>query len=127
VQAAYPTLEEVRTSYLVHWDLWDGNIFLDAETGQLTGIIDFERALWGDPLMEANFAGFYDLTAFCEGYGRVMPATPNEHVRRTLYDIYLFLIIVIEHYYRQYPSNELEQWGRGKLVEAFEKLKKLNA
>jgi aminoglycoside phosphotransferase (APT) family kinase protein len=111
MQEAYPVLDEVKTPHLAHWDLWDGNIFINTETCQLTGIIDFERAMWADPLVEQNFIGFTDPTAFLEGYGKRMPVTPNEHLRRTLYNIHLFLIIVIEHYYRQYPSNELEQWG----------------
>ncbi len=122
MEAAYPALDEVQTPCLVHWDLWDGNIFIDPVTRQLTGIIDFERAMWADPLIEQNFIGFGDPTAFLEGYGKVMPTTPNEHLRRTLYSIHLFLIIVIEHYYRQYPSNELEQWGRKMVVETFERL-----
>ncbi len=122
MQAAYPTLDEVQTPRLAHWDLWDGNIFVDPATCQLTGIIDFERAMWAEALVEQNFIGFSDRTAFLEGYGKVMPSTPNEHIRRTLYNLHLFLIIVIEHDYRQYPSNELEQWGWGKLREAFEQL-----
>lgn len=46
-------LKEVATPSLVHWDLWDGNVFV--EDGRITGLIDCERVLWGDPLMEYYF------------------------------------------------------------------------
>ena len=52
---AHPALDEVQSPRLVHWDLWDGNVFVDPATAQITGISDFERSLWGDPLMEVNF------------------------------------------------------------------------
>ena len=48
-------LDEVTVPSLVHWDLWDTNVFVDPDTLQVVGVIDFERALWGDPLMEAQF------------------------------------------------------------------------
>lgn len=117
--AAYPALDEVQTPCLVHWDLWDGNIFVDPETYQLTGIIDFERAMWADPLIEQNFMA--SRPGFVEGYGRTVQ-TPTEKIRRTLYDQQLYLILVIEHFYRQYPTNELEQWARGMVMETFQRL-----
>lgn len=45
----------VEVPRLVHTDLWEGNVFLDPTTLAITGIIDTERAFWGDPLFE--FAG----------------------------------------------------------------------
>lgn len=45
-------LAEVTVPALVHTDLWPGNIFLDETTGAIVGIIDAERALWGDPLID---------------------------------------------------------------------------
>jgi len=47
------TLEEVRLPQLVHWDLWEGNIFIIKQKENkysIEGIVDCERALWGDPL-----------------------------------------------------------------------------
>lgn len=48
-----PALEAVTTPRLVHWDAWDPNFFI--QEGRVTGLLDFERALWADPLMEAHF------------------------------------------------------------------------
>ena len=48
-------LDEVRTPVLVHFDLWDGNLLVDVGQGRaprVGGLIDAERAFWGDPLAE---------------------------------------------------------------------------
>jgi aminoglycoside phosphotransferase (APT) family kinase protein len=115
-------LDEVATPRLVHWDLWDGNIFIDPATRAITGVIDFERALWGDPLMEVQFRSLEVPAGFAEGYGRPMLDTPAERLRRMLYNIYLYLIMVIEAAYRQYDSDELEQWARQQLAQELERL-----
>jgi Ser/Thr protein kinase RdoA (MazF antagonist) len=47
-------LDEVQTPALVHFDLWDGNIFVreDGDGYAIEGIIDGERAFYGDPIAE---------------------------------------------------------------------------
>jgi aminoglycoside phosphotransferase (APT) family kinase protein len=125
----YPALDEITQPVLVHWDLWDGNIFIDparsigAATRQISGMIDFERALWADPLMEVNFGPFGINPAFFAGYGLTLPFSPSQRTRRLLYDLYLFLIMVIECAYRRYPTDDQEKWVRPLLVETIEKLK----
>jgi aminoglycoside phosphotransferase (APT) family kinase protein len=121
----YPALDEVTQPVLVHWDLWDGNIFIDPATCQITGMIDFERALWADPLMEVNFGVFGPNPAFFAGYGMALPFSPAKQTRRLLYDLYLFLIMVIECYYRRYPTDDQEKWVRPMLVETIKKLEEV--
>ncbi|HOT92888.1 MAG TPA: aminoglycoside phosphotransferase family protein [Anaerolineae bacterium] len=118
----YTTLDEVRTPRLVHWDLWDGNIFFDMATQRITGIIDHERALWGDPLMEVNFTGYDPDSDFAIGYGTPVLDTPAQRTRRALYSLYLFLIMVIECYYRKYPTNGQELWAREQLAKTVDAL-----
>jgi aminoglycoside phosphotransferase (APT) family kinase protein len=118
----YTVLDEVTQPALVHWDLWDGNIFIDPETKKISGIIDCERALWGDPLMEVNFGAFGVNPALIEGYGLDVLATPAAQTRRALYNIYLWLIMIIECTYRQYQTKDQENWVRPKLVEEMKKL-----
>jgi aminoglycoside phosphotransferase (APT) family kinase protein len=112
----YAVLDEVASPCLVHWDLWDGNIFVDPITHAITGVIDFERALWADPLMECNFGAFGGVSAaFAEGYGRPMLQSESQQRRRALYNVYLYLIMIIECYYRRYETDKQETWARGQL------------
>jgi aminoglycoside phosphotransferase (APT) family kinase protein len=118
----YPVLDEVTQPALVHWDLWDGNIMVDPETKKITGILDFERALWAEPLMEMSFDAFGINPALIEGYGLDLLATPTARTRRILYNIYLWLIMIIESTYRQYETKDQENWIRPKLAEEMKKL-----
>lgn len=112
-------LHEVVQPRLVHWDLWDGNVFV--EHGKITGLIDFERALWGDPLMEVYFGRFNRSVGFSRGYGLAV-ATRNQRRRRVLYDFYLDLILWIECTYRQYENNDHCNWALNNLAEGWERL-----
>jgi aminoglycoside phosphotransferase (APT) family kinase protein len=114
-------LDEVKKPSLVHKDLWEGNIFVDVVTTRITGIIDCERALFGDPIMEIDcglLRGNQDfLFAFL---GRTL--TVQEQTRSNLYNVYLYLLIVCEIPFRQYPDAQMEEWGRNQLNRAFEVL-----
>lgn len=105
-------LDDVTTPRLIHWDLWDGNVFVDPVAGRISGIIDFERALWGDPLMEFSFRALEEPSAFSAGYGRTMLDTASARRRRILYNIYLYLIMIIECTYRQFETQDQERWSR---------------
>lgn len=70
-------LDTLQKPSLVNFDLWAGNVFVrKQEDGYyLTGMIDFERSFFGDPL--ASFSSallLYDNvekeTAFLEGYNK---------------------------------------------------------
>lgn len=50
-------LRDVYQPALIHWDLHDGNILVSNE-GKITGVIDCDRALYADPLMEFWFRAF---------------------------------------------------------------------
>ena len=121
-----PVLDTVRTPQLVHWDLWDGNIFVDPPSGRITGIIDFERALWGDPLMEFQYRTLELSPAFARGYGQSLLDSPTAVPRRVLYNIYLYLIMLIECAYRDYETDDQERWARQQLTAALKRLETLN-
>jgi len=50
LDAAGEALAEVDEPRLVHADLWHGNVLVDPATGDVRGVVDFERSLFGDPL-----------------------------------------------------------------------------
>ena len=113
-------MDEILEPALVHWDLWDGNIFIDPRSHKINGIIDFERCLWADPLMEAFFGNPDPRSAYVAGYGGPLFEDPEQIRRRMLYNAYLFLIMVIEAYFRKYETNDLTKWARGKLRETLD-------
>jgi aminoglycoside phosphotransferase (APT) family kinase protein len=125
VEAVAPALDAVPRPQLVHWDLWDGNIFVDPKSGEITGIIDFERALWGDPLMEFQYRTLEVTPAFESGYGQALLAGPSALARRTLYNLYLYLIMIVECAYRNYETDDQERWARQQLAGELERLARL--
>lgn len=125
LQPLLPLLDEVKTPSLVHWDCWDGNIFVDQQTQKITGILDCERALWGDPLMEVNFGAFGVQPALVRGYGVDLLAQPGAKERRAFYNIYLWLVMMIECTYRRYETQDQEIWARMKLKEELQILESL--
>jgi hypothetical protein len=116
-------LEDVKEPALVDWDMWDGNIFVNPETKAITGIVDFERALWGDPLMEVNFGAFGLKPGLVHGYGVDLFVAPNAQICRALYNVYLWLIMVIECTFRQFETKDQELWARQKLIDELNILK----
>jgi fructosamine-3-kinase len=91
-------LETITEPSLVHWDMWAGNIFVipENDTFRVEGIIDWERALWGDPEIEtAMCCKFYGQTFF-EGYGRDLLAGDEAKTRQCMYRLYLWLIMLTE-------------------------------
>ncbi|ANY69249.1 hypothetical protein BBD42_24280 [Paenibacillus sp. BIHB 4019] len=122
VKERLPYLDAVTKPKLLHWDLWDGNIFIKDK--QICGIIDFERAMWGDPLMEHYFSHFNLSETFLQGYGRGA-LTAEEQIRRSLYDLYLDLILLIECAFRKYSDQTHLEWAESNAAEGWERFMKL--
>ncbi|SFB59209.1 Predicted kinase, aminoglycoside phosphotransferase (APT) family [Cohnella sp. OV330] len=118
IERRLPSLSQVTEPRLVHWDLWDGNLFV--KDGRISAIIDWERALWGDPLMEFYFRKFNDPEAFLQGYGKRYDA-PEELPRRELYDLYLDLILAIECYSR-HSGEDQRSWTERNLAKSWARL-----
>ncbi|GAA1412205.1 phosphotransferase family protein [Catellatospora coxensis] len=119
-----PLLDAVTVPALVHFDLWDGNVFVlaDGDGWRVEGIIDGERAFYGDPIAElvslTSFVPEEQAAAAVDGFlGR--PLTAAEQLRLTLYRMYLWLILVAETAVRGYPekeNGELLSWAGGRLA-----------
>jgi aminoglycoside phosphotransferase len=101
-----PALEAVTTPQLVHWDAWDLNFFV--KDGKVSGILDFERTLWADILMEAQFRQLFvkGISESMRGYGKTT-FTHEEDERCHLYTLHLALVMKTECYYRNYDTDEV--------------------
>lgn len=106
-------LDDVTTPTLVHFDLWDGNVFVVATPDGyiVEGVIDGERAFYGDPIAElvslALFRDPAELPGLLPGFlGR--PLTDRERTRLRLYTVYLYLIMVTEGATRGFDPVEHE-------------------
>jgi aminoglycoside phosphotransferase (APT) family kinase protein len=87
------------TSHLLHMDIWQQNILVD-DSGKVTGIVDWDRALWGDPEIEFAVLDYCGIAkpAFWEGYGQPRDWSPEAQVRQAFYLLYeLQKYIVIRH------------------------------
>lgn len=114
-------LAEVTVPRLVHFDLWTGNIFVstppEGTARRITGLIDGERMIWGDPLME--FVGMDvfgraeqdpDIAAGYLRAGGVIEAGEAAERRLTLYHLYMQLLLLIEMTPRGYSDPEYLEW-----------------
>lgn len=118
------SLAEITEPTLVHFDLWPGNIFVSAPDGgtprRITGLIDGERAIWGDPLME--FVGMDvfgradqhpDVVAGYLGAGGRMERGESADRRLALYHLYMHLLLLIEMAPRGYTDPAYVEWIGG--------------
>ena len=76
-------------SRLLHMDVWSQNILID-DVGDVTGLVDFDRALWGDVEIEFAVLDYCGISepAFWEGYGARRDVSPAAMVRRQFYLLY---------------------------------------
>lgn len=74
---------------LLHMDVWAENILADGR-GLLTGLIDWDRALWGDPEIELAVLDYCGISEppFWQGYGAERDRSPEAEIRRIFYLLY---------------------------------------
>jgi fructosamine-3-kinase len=77
------------TSRLLHMDVWGQNILVDA-AGNVTGLLDFDRALWGDVEIEFEVLDYCGISEpdFWVGYGQKRDESPSAQIRRQFYMLY---------------------------------------
>jgi len=76
-------------SCLLHMDIWGQNILVD-EKGNVTGLVDWDRALWGDVEIEFAVLDYCGISepAFWQGYGRERDTSPAAQIRGVFYYLY---------------------------------------
>ena len=77
-------------SCLLHMDIWHQNILVDPDSGAVTGIVDWDRALWGDPEIEFAVLDYCGISepAFWEGYGSARDTSDEARIRQLFYLAY---------------------------------------
>ncbi|MBK1809982.1 aminoglycoside phosphotransferase family protein [Clostridium sp. YIM B02505] len=102
-------LGSIKVPSLVDYDLWAGNVFLIKKDGyyHVEGIVDFERAFWGDPYADFPTAimilkDIQEEPVFWESYTKTAgidkKLTKEDFVRITMYELYIGLIMSVETY-----------------------------
>ena len=84
---------------LLHMDVWGQNILVDG-SGNVTGLVDWDRALWGDPEIEFAVLDYCGISepAFWEGYGQERDVSSPAQMRQVFYLLYeVQKYIVIRH------------------------------
>ncbi len=112
---------DVKSSSLVHFDMWEGNIFV--KDGHLCGVIDWERAMWGEPYMDDRFRHHCINEAFLRGYQKEV-FTQDEQIRMLWYDVYLYLTMMAEVTYREYEDDGQFRWVKPLFDRVWESLQK---
>lgn len=107
------SFEGISLATLVHWDLWEGNVFID--DGHVSGIIDWERAVWGEAFMDDRFRHHTRDKNFLKGFGKTS-FSEDELRRLRWYDIILYLTMMIEVYYREYEDKGQYLWAKELLM-----------
>ncbi|MCR6688410.1 aminoglycoside phosphotransferase family protein [Cellulomonas sp.] len=118
-------LDEVTEPRLVHSDLWPGNLFVDPATGAITGVIDPERALWGDPLVDVVGAD-----PMWDGPGLDLDdsfdlTSPSGAARLLLARLWLALVMTVEIAPRAYTGDWVADYdaaNRRNLARALDEL-----
>ncbi|MGC8862465.1 MAG: phosphotransferase family protein, partial [Armatimonadota bacterium] len=103
----YACFDRPVTSRLLHMDIWSQNILVN-DHADVTGIIDFDRALWGDKEIEFAVLDYCGISepAFWKGYGLERDTSREAHVRWVFYLAYeVQKYIVIRHYRHRDPGS----------------------
>lgn len=87
---------------LVHFDIWENNIILAND--EIAGLLDWERSIWGEVLMEERFRDYNNIPTFFEGFGRT-EFTESEKKRMTWYNIWMDFASMNERYFRMYEPE----------------------
>ena len=107
--------DEVVTPATVHADLWQGNVFVDESSMHIVGVIDTERTVWADPLLDLVGAEQFsaeppdtEILAGNTAAGGVLNAlleTPGGTARFQLCRMYYALLLVTEVAVRGYEGD----------------------
>ena len=105
-----PHFDRAVPASLLHMDVWSQNILVD-EAGRVTGLVDLDRALWGDPEIEFAVLDYCGISEppFWQGYGRQRDLSFSAQIRARFYLLYeVQKYIVIRIWRRKDPQQALQ-------------------
>ena len=105
-----PHFEHGPPASLLHMDVWSQNILVD-DGGRVTGLVDLDRALWGDPEIEYAVLDYCGISepAFWRGYSRDRDTSFPAQIRARFYLLYeVQKYIVIRIWRRNDPDQALQ-------------------
>jgi aminoglycoside phosphotransferase (APT) family kinase protein len=114
-------LAEVTVPGLVHGDPWPGNVFVTAETGEVLGLIDVERAFWADPLFDVVAGDAMNVGAPDPRLAAADGFSDAELARIRLYRIWFTVLMTTEIVPRGFEGEWLEGY-RAQLADNLESL-----
>ena len=84
-----PWIDREVPACLLHMDVWHQNVLV-TEDGAVTGLLDWDRALWGDPEIEFAVLDYCGVSvpAFWEGYGSRRDRSDEAKLRQAMYFLY---------------------------------------
>jgi len=101
---------------LLHMDVWAENILAD-ERDRLTGLIDWDRALWGDPEIEFAVLDYCGISTppFWEGYGVARDTSPEAELRHVFYWLYELQKYIVIRRVRNHDPGRADAYRRESL------------
>ena len=105
-----PHFERPVPASLLHMDVWSQNILVD-QRGRVTGLVDLDRALWGDPEIEFAVLDYCGVSepGFWRGYGQERDTSFPAQIRARFYFLYeVQKYIPIRIWRRNDPAQALQ-------------------
>lgn len=101
---------------LLHMDVWGQNILAD-DAGRMTALLDWDRALWGDPEIDFAVLDYCGISrpAFWEGYGAEREQSPESDIRRLFYLLYEVQKYIFIRRVRRNRPSEAERYRQQSL------------
>jgi aminoglycoside phosphotransferase (APT) family kinase protein len=109
VAAHAARLDAVTRPTLLHFDLWDGNVLVGTDSAgapHLSGLVDGERYLHGDPLVDFVSPALYRriedepdhpfLLGYADATGAPVVFDAAARCRLALYRLHLYLLMLVE-------------------------------
>ncbi|QNO37267.1 aminoglycoside phosphotransferase family protein [Protaetiibacter sp. SSC-01] len=106
----HAALAAVTEPRLVHADPWPGNVFVVPETGEVLGLIDVERALWGDPLFDVVAGDAMNVGDPDPRLAAVDAFAPDELERIRIYRVWFTTVITTEIVPRGFEGEWLVEY-----------------